>query len=172
MDDRGRMLPTAFIPFCSYKSSTLFLGEVEKDLEFTPCNGFQSTILNGQLCYSIDLGNLTKAKSKTSKAEGLLMILDRGLTNEQDGSFTLSVNTLDNFVDSRDGSYMMTSIKKIEATEGFMALPNHDKGCREESYHTCRNRKFFEDLIEQCGCVPWNLKSGLKVIIDRSNRLT
>ena len=44
-------LPSAFIPFCAYKTNLALMGEYIEDLEFPVCNSFIPTVLDGQLCY-------------------------------------------------------------------------------------------------------------------------
>ena len=54
---------------------------------------------------------------------------------------------------------MMTVIKRMSAKEDFLNMPLKDRNCEVELYEDCRTKK----LLEECGCVPWELQ-GLKVI--------
>ena len=53
----GALVPSAFIPFCAYKTDLLLLGEHIKGLKFPVCNKFTPTVLDGQLCYNLDINS-------------------------------------------------------------------------------------------------------------------
>ena len=53
------------------------------------------------------------------------------------------------------GSYKMTSVKKMVATEDFIAMSSHTRNCEIDTYDTCRTK----NLIAKCGCVPWELRN-------------
>ena len=59
------------------------LGKTRQDLPFTVCSKFQPTVLEGQLCYSLEISKLETNKSKAGRTSfGLLFLLDHGNTNE------------------------------------------------------------------------------------------
>ena len=72
-DSRDRLLPAALIPFCSYQASML-----GKEVDgFVACDQFQPTVLEGQICYSLNLNKVHKVNSsKTGKQNGLVLVLD------------------------------------------------------------------------------------------------
>ena len=43
---------------------------------FTVCDKFKPTILEGQLCYSLDIDELKEYPTKSGKSNGLLLLLD------------------------------------------------------------------------------------------------
>ena len=74
----GRMMPSAFIPFCSFGTNMEVLGQ--HIANFTPpvCTSFRPTILEGQLCYEIDLNLVLPRNLTTGEGmdKGLMIILD------------------------------------------------------------------------------------------------
>ena len=79
-DPDGDTLPSALIPFCAYKSNLETLGTSIPGLSFPVCNAFRPTILHGQLCYSLDIENMSLKEeteiTKQGKADGILIIVD------------------------------------------------------------------------------------------------
>ena len=96
----GGNLPAALIPFCSYQGDSAILGHNMEGFNFTACDKFQPTVMEGQLCYSLDVTNITRAKSKAGRGMGLTLLLDRinprSVQNENgvDQSFRIFLNTL------------------------------------------------------------------------------
>ena len=174
MDSKGRNLPAAFIPFCSYQGDTTLLGRNLEGFNFTACDKFHTSLVEGQVCYSLDLSNLTKTKSRAGRKQGLTLMLDRinppslkNANNEAHNSFRIFLGTMDGFSDNQDGSYRMTAIKKMVGTESFMAMSDKEKECQEEKLQDCQTRQFLEKMQRLCSCVPWALKHTLKVrLID------
>ena len=125
--------------------------------------------MEGQLCYSLDVNNITRAKPKAGRAMGLMLLLDRmnpdpeQLENEVHDSYRVILNTLDGFSDTQDGSYRMINVKKMLGTKSFMALSDEDKGCQSESLKECEVRQFLERTRQACSCFPWALKNVVEV---------
>ena len=70
------------------------------------------------------------------------------------------IGTLARFIDYREGSYAMSSLKKITGTSGY--LDQSDRwGCQMETFETCQTRGYLVKVEEECGCVPWALTSAL-----------
>ena len=136
---------------------------------FTACDKFKPTEMEGQLCYSLDVNNITRTKSKAGRAMGLTLLLDRinlrSLKNENsvDHSFRIFLDTLDGFSDMNDGSYRMINVKKMVGTDSFMEMSDEDKDCQDETLQDCSARFFMEGIEQSCACVPWALKNVLKV---------
>ena len=69
--------PSALVPFCSYQGDFNLLGEQRVELQnMTLCDKFESTILDGQLCYSFDVTKFTRKPTKTGTQGGLFLLLD------------------------------------------------------------------------------------------------
>ena len=78
IDSSGSLIPAALIPFCSFKANMDVLGKTKDSLNFTACSQFQPTVLEGQLCYSLNLSLLNIHESKPGKVNGLWIVLDPG----------------------------------------------------------------------------------------------
>ena len=75
----GSKLPSAFIPFCAYKTSMLLLGEYIDGFEFPVCNKFTPTVLDGQLCFKLDVSSIvdpSDRKTEEGKRGTLMLLLD------------------------------------------------------------------------------------------------
>ena len=58
-----------------------------------------------------------------------------------------------------EGEYNLNALKEVKATESFLGLDQEVRGCQnEESLHKCSTRKHIKNLIEQCGCLPFNMR--------------
>ena len=76
-DKEGKLPPSALIPFCSYQGDSNLLGQERPELDnLTVCDKFEPTILEGQLCYSLDIAKLGKKPTKSDKSNGLFLLLD------------------------------------------------------------------------------------------------
>ena len=78
IDPNGSLNPAALIPFCAYQTNMTLLGQTRQDLPFIACSQFQPTVLEGQLCYSLNLSLLNIHESKPGKVNGLWIVLDPG----------------------------------------------------------------------------------------------
>ena len=151
---------------------------------FTACSKFQPTVLEGQLCYSLNLSKIQTEKSSTGKRAGLVLVLDQGIENnenlqnkifldnrripldleeseEGDGTARIYLSTLSSFTDHRAGSYGMSALKKITGTKRFMEQTDDIKMCQVQSFEECQTEKYLENVQKKCGCVPWALTSAL-----------
>ena len=167
------------------------LGQTREDLPFTVCDKFQPTVLEGQLCYSIDMSFIHTEKSKAFKnSYGLLLLLDPGklegikekVTNQgpekkivslnldpsdtYDNSASISINTLQRFTDYRAGSYGLSVLKKMIGTDSFLALPNNIKNCQVETFEECQAQRYLEEVWKECGCVPWALGRAMNDMVN------
>ena len=170
--------PSALIPFCAFKSSLRVAHSTTKHpkLKFTVCSSFLPDILEGQLCYTLRV-NETGGKGKQN---GMLMLLD--LNENRDFHTTehhhehipdeneMNLDTEDSLHDIAakiqinamlpvtkygKGSYQMTSVKKMVATDHFLGLSSKLRNCEIESYDECRTK----NLLAECECVPWELQN-------------
>ena len=167
LDPMGRNLPAALIPFCSYQGDRALFGRRMEGFNFATCDKFQPTVMEGQLCYSLDVNNITRGRTKPGKGMGLSLLLDpinpKSVQNGVDHSFRIFLNTLDGFSDMKDGSYRMINVKKMVGTDSFMALSDQDKECQDKTLQDCSALFFLEGIKQSCNCVPWALNHALKV---------
>ena len=172
--------PNAFVPFCAYQ--TKMLGERVDTLtnrSFMACSHFEQTILDGQLCYSIDIGKAAKSNSGAGRGNGLLLVIDPVNPEQKDNYKTpksndlttlnieqthidtqgikIYINTLEKFETFNIGSFAMQSLKKMTGTEAF--LKNKNKDCSVETFENCQARRYLEEVTKHCGCVPWSLST-------------
>ena len=169
------MTGSSFVPFCAYKTNMTISGpEVWlPNMSFPICTSFKPTILEGQLCYKIQVN----ATSGQGKKHGLSLLLDyqdklslqvpskqedkpsrkiiRQLNFETDGSpYTeaakVHIDTLSPFTGSGGGIYQMRVVKRMTTTEDFLKMPLMERNCKVELFEECRTR----ELLEGCKCVP------------------
>ena len=135
----------------------------------TVCDQFEPTILEGQLCYSLDNAML-KGKVKSGKLNGLFLLLDRNpyslnitednVEGPNDQSFKVFIHTLAQFTTFGPGSYAMSALKKMTGTTSFMQLPEEDKMCFVHDREDCQTQKYLEEVQKKCSCIPWALQIG------------
>ena len=162
---------SAFIPFCAYKNNSNLSGAslVLEGTNFPLCSSFLPTILEGQLCYKLDL-NLTSGIG----IENELMLMldlneDRSLQESskknhavrahQFSRAKIHINTPHPYIHYGSGTYQMTDVKRMSAKEDFLKMPLKDRNCELELYEDCRTRK----LLEECKCVPWEMSNFLVI---------
>ena len=133
------------------------------------CDKFQPTILNGQLCYSLDIAKLTENETKSGKTHGLFLLLDPNPYqldySYEDGdteiskqqSSNLFIHTLAQFTAFQPGSFAMSSLKRMTATTSFNRLPDNQKKCTVHNREECQTTKFLNQVESECGCFPWAL---------------
>ena len=169
LDSMERALPAALIPFCSYQANMSLLGNPGDQFPFVACGKFQPYLLEGQLCYSLDLRDIKSGGSRKGKGKGLLLVLDPTINSDIDDGdkqedtkinnesylARLYLHTMTTFSSSKNGSYALSVLKKMTGTESFLQMP--EKGCQVESYEECNTRKYLDRVIEVCKCVPWAL---------------
>ena len=187
-DSRGNFTPAAFIPFCAYQTNMSSLGETIDHLSFSYCTKFQPAVLDGQLCYSLDLEDVLEEQTETKpgKKYGILIILDPGRTDkdqhrtevpdndetieslnlqteqvDEESTVKVHIATLARFTDYGPGSYVMSALKKMTGTNSFLAFPEDEKFCQTERFESCQERRHIEHVESRCGCVPWTVSSGL-----------
>ena len=157
----GQNLQAALIPFCSYQSNETMLGQTNPELNLTVCDNFQPILLQGQICYSLNMTELGGSLTRSGKTSGLLLFIDPNgeFTEEEEGheSFKVYLHTLSVQVIDRPGSYSMSSLKKITATDSFYGLSDEQRGCHVGSIEHCQAEKYRVEVQSQCGCVPWQL---------------
>ena len=134
----------------------------------TICDKFKPTILEGQLCYSIDIAKLGQKPTNSGKSNGLFLLLDpkpydfKSIENSASGSvtgqsFKVSIHTLAQYVVYGPGSYGMNVLKKMTGTKSFEQLPDRQKKCLVHNREECQTRKYLNQVKMKCQCIPWAL---------------
>ena len=151
------------------------LGQNRQDLPFTACSQFQPTVLEGQLCYSLDPKKLAQLETKGGKKAGIVFIVDQGPTDdntalslkeslspldleaalEEKAAFRLYIDTLESFTGNGGGSYGLSVLKKITGTQSFLKQTDDIKKCQIGTFESCHVERYMEAVQTKCGCVPW-----------------
>ena len=177
---------SAFIPFCAFEGKLMISNDEHSrlpNLFYPTCQAFTPTLLDGQLCYKLQVNKTSKG---SDNREGLLLILDMNedmlfpfgpsnnsvgntdhnkfssnlMTGDNENSAKIHIKTLSGFKSFGPGSYRMTSVKKLKGTKDFLGMSQVDRKCSLEDFEDCRRKALFE----KCKCVPWEL-SQLQVFI-------
>ena len=157
------------------------LGKHIEGLNFPVCNSFKPTILDGELCYVLDLNHLESERSglvsRAGRGKGLLLAIDKGISIEpqHDENMVevkdlirtelkstgkrarLNILTSHRHEDSRPGIYTLQVLKKMTGTDNFLAMSDDLKKCQIEQKEECRSRRYVEEVKSRCGCLPWSL---------------
>ena len=175
----GNLPPSALVPFCSYQGDTSLLGRELPEMDnVTVCDKFQPIILEGQLCYSLDIASLRVNSTKSGKSNGLLLIVDPEpyLLNQKDdpttkGSkrgnldFKVYVHTLAQYTTFGPGLLAMSALKKMTGTTSFSGLPDYEKKCVVHNREQCHTQAYLEQVMANCECIPWPSKADQVVTI-------
>ena len=55
---------------------------------------------------------------------------------------------------SLEKKHELNVIKEIAATNSFLSMDRKDIGCQEETFDECATRKYTNELINKCKCLP------------------
>ena len=56
--------------------------------------------------------------------------------------------------------YNLDAIKEIKVTDSFLSLSQDVIECQnEESYDDCATKKYIDSVLDQCECVPFNIRT-------------
>ena len=174
INNKGVTMPSAFIPFCAYK--TEMMGKDTNLFSFPICDKFRETILDGELCYSLqpaefipeqgkegelmlllDYNNERSVFIKSPQKEDLREDKKLSLKEVRDEDATLAkifIHTLNGYTAFGAGSYVMESLKKISATEQFLEKPLAFKKCQIESSEECYQQHYLKYGLQDCNCIP------------------
>ena len=177
---------TSFIPFCAFKSDLAISNNSLKlpGTNFPFCSLFQPTVLDGQLCYKLQL-NKTSDEGKENE---LMLLLDynedlslytagtdtdnvkeermfnstklnlKKFGGQRNSQAKVQINTISPKIGFGGGNYWMTAVKRMTATSSFLEMSFKDRNCMVEEYNDCRTRR----LLSTCDCAPWEV-SGFQV---------
>ena len=126
------------------------LSQMRENFSFPLCSAFQPRVLDGQVCYFVDLNTAMGDRTvRQGPAHGLTLFVDYneermvgGVKDEQgeafvnlkgqsaDNELKIHIDTLEPFIGYGSGIYEMSSIKMMETTDGFLALSEDVRGCQ------------------------------------------
>ena len=69
---------------------------------------------------------------------------------------------------SLDMKHYFNVIKEIKVTNSFLSLDKDIRGCQEESYDECTTRKYVNDLMNKCQCLPFQFRVTNKVVSTKT----
>ena len=182
LNKEGKMMPSALIPFCTFNSD--MKGKVMSNISFPVCDLFDPVVLDGKLCYQMDM-TMKMPEEKTFQGDGLMLLLDANIEksvvrlverNEKTNptGFDLkeyqveirkfvgiNIGTLAPYSAFGPGNYILSAVKQMSATEGFLAMSKKKRECEKEKFEACQKR-FFQERIKNCGCTPQSLVPALQ----------
>ena len=60
------------------------------------------------------------------------------------------------------GTYTMSAVKEIQATDAFYSLREDQKQCQSfESFESCMTKNLLDKMERNCGCIPFELMGNL-----------
>ena len=63
-----------------------------------------------------------------------------------------------------EGKFNLNDVKEIKVTESYLGLSQDVRGCQnEETMEDCSTRYYRETILQQCGCLPYSIRSSKKV---------
>ena len=64
-----------------------------------------------------------------------------------------------------EGVYNLNELKVIEVTDSFLSMDQEDRKCQSnEPILNCTTKNYMEELIKQCGCLPFNIRLSDQVV--------
>ena len=58
-----------------------------------------------------------------------------------------------------EGEYNLNSLKEINVTNSYLGLDKDIRGCQhDEPYVNCTTRENIDTILEECGCLPLNMR--------------
>ena len=176
----GVPMPSSFIPYCAFGTDMSIIGRRNNNFSFPICDSFIPTILDGQLCYEIDMKRFNVSNG-IGKRAGLTIIVDKNYERSLNAKETkalgggtvelvekthipsvekdiysvrIHIDTLEPYSAYGAYSYLMTSVKEIQTSEKFSQLSDKERNCGlEKSMQDCMNFHYY-DRPSACNCTP------------------
>ena len=141
----------------------------------TVCNKFQPTILEGQLCYTLNIAKLRENPgilTKSGKQNGLFLLLDpkpyhlnrvdESIESSEvyDQNFKVFIHTLAQYKTFGPGSAAMSTLKKMTGTKSFKQLPGFQRKCLVHNREECQTQKYLDQVQTECNCMPWAFQNN------------
>ena len=157
-DTNGNLPPSALVPFCSYQEDHNLLSPT------TFCDKFEPIILEGQLCYSLNVSKFERKATKSGKRSGLFLLLDpnpylidstnvEAARNDQE-SFKVYIHTLAGHSAFGPRTHIMQTLKRMTGKPSFYQLPDSQKEChrcnknRGSCIEKCKAEKFLSQVMK------------------------
>ena len=75
LNENLKLSPSAFIPFCSFEGSPDLLSQKNINFSKPVCSSFKKRILDGQLCYQINVNTIINGTTAAELQKGGLSLL-------------------------------------------------------------------------------------------------
>lgn len=63
-----------------------------------------------------------------------------------------------------EGEYNLNDLKEIEITDSYLGLDREVRECQNvEPLYNCTTRHYHDAIMEECGCLPVNIRLSHKV---------
>ena len=67
-----------------------------------------------------------------------------------------------------EGEYNLNVLKQIKITDSYLGLDQNVRGCQNDiSFTDCTTKQYIDTLLDQCGCLPLNIRLNDKVVCKR-----
>ena len=139
------------------------LGTRLEDSSLLQCDKFSPVILEGELCYQLNVTSHLSKPISFGPAQGLLLILDQNPelsvgvkpedkmdarserldtgTGNRDRSARVYIHTLAGHWSLKPGLHSLTSVKEVTGTPSYMALTQLQRGgCQAEEREGCQTQ--------------------------------
>ena len=64
-----------------------------------------------------------------------------------------------------EGEYNLNVLKQIKITDSYLGLDQNVRGCQNDiSFTDCTTKQYIDTLLDQCGCLPLNIRLNDKVV--------
>ena len=187
IDSAGEISPSSFIPFCQFGFDMNLTGENQDNFSIPVCTIFTQKIFGDQLCYQVDLEEISKqldlTKRSSALSQGLTFMMDYNTErntmadiaerrkirktdlnhifqdlNKEDEA-TINIELLAPKTLYGAGNYGLTNVKQIDVTKNFLNLPKNIQQCQNvQSFEDCLTRYFNDTISRMCGCTPYQLR--------------
>ena len=58
-----------------------------------------------------------------------------------------------------EGQYNLNALTESKATNSFLGLTEEDRKCQNvEPLFNCTTRQYMDTLMQECGCIPFNIR--------------
>ena len=64
-----------------------------------------------------------------------------------------------------EGEYNLNNLKEITVTDSFLGLDESIRGCQDKKAFNCSTQKHIDTFLDECGCLPLNMKLSDKVCV-------
>ena len=65
-----------------------------------------------------------------------------------------------------EGEYNLNALTEIKSTESYLGLDEDVRECQiDEPQDNCTTRQYVESLMQQCGCLPFNIRLSIEEIL-------